>query len=45
MRGITCAARFRQGSGDTQFQFCVALKDAKGRAEVVAMRADKSASL
>jgi hypothetical protein len=23
MRGITCAARFRQGSGDTQVLICV----------------------
>src|SRR6266699_3146198 len=34
MRGFTCAARFRQGSGDTQFLFRVAYRDAWATAKV-----------
>src|SRR5207249_2662759 len=34
MRGYTCAARFRQGSGETQLFNCVVIRDAVQAREV-----------
>jgi hypothetical protein len=34
MRGYTCAARFRQGSGETQLSNCVVITDAELAGEV-----------
>jgi hypothetical protein len=42
LRGYTCAARFRQGSGGTQIQFCVTKKDAESLAEVAKRFADNT---